>query len=199
MATLSIQFTWSVLWEIEGTRKKGSEIVRVKNKGRISESELLEEFLNNVPTDVFINEIEAVSQYPNVSEFMIAFAEIEYMIDIPEKYEQRVQIEEGKIVIFNLGTDEDKKEIKIGDELSNVESQELHEALNEYVNVFTWSYADMPGLSIDIIMHEIHTKLECKPVKKKLWKLIPEWSLKVKEEVEKQLKVEFIRVVDYPI
>ena len=74
----------------------------------------------------------------------------------------------------------------------------MHELLKEYVDVFAWSYADIPGLSMDIVMYEIHTKPECKPVKQKLRKLIPKWSLKVEEEVEKQLKVGFIRVVDYP-
>ena len=64
----------------------------------------------------------------------------------------------------------------------------MDELLKEYVDVFAWSYADMPGLSTDIVMHEIHTKPECKLVKQNLRKLIPEWSLKVNEEVEKQLK-----------
>ena len=47
-------------------------------------------------------------------------------------------------------------------------------------------------------MHEVHTRPECRPVKQKLRKLIPEWSLKVKEEVTKQLDVGFVRVVEYP-
>ena len=123
---------------------------------------------------------------------MIASTEIESMNDLPEKHEQRIQIEEGEIVLVNLGTDEDKKEIKIGAELNSDEKQKLHGLLKEFVDVFAWSYADMPGLSTNIVMHKIHTKPECKPVKQKLRKLIPEWSLKVKEEVEKQLKVGFI-------
>ena len=140
-----------------------------------------------------------IRKVPNDTESaMLASTEIESMNDLPEKHEQRVQFEEGKTILVNLGTDEDKKEIKIGDELTDDLKQEMHELLREYVDVFAWSYADMPGLSTDIVMHEIHTKPECKPVKQKLRKLIPEWSLKVKEEVEKQLKVGFIRVVDYP-
>lgn len=66
---------------------------------------------------------------------------------------------------MNLGTDEDRKEVKMGAKLSSIESKELHELLKEYVDVFVWSYVDMPGLSMDIVMHEIHTKSECKPVK----------------------------------
>ena len=99
---------------------------------------------------------------------MIASAEIESMNDLLEKHKQRIQIEEGENVLVNLGTDEDNKEVKIGVELSSDEKQEMHELLKEYVDVFAWSYADMPGLSTDIVMHEIHTKSECKPVKQKL-------------------------------
>ena len=164
----------------------------------MSESELLEDFIDNVPTEVFINEMTSVSEYPKVSEFTIASAKIESTNDIPKKHKQRIQTEKGETIMVNLGTSDDKKEIKIGVELDNVEQQELHELLKEYVDMFAWSYADMLGLSTDIVMHEIHTKPECKPIKQKLWKLISEWSLKVKEEVKKQLKVGFIRVVDYP-
>ena len=74
---------------------------------------------------------------------MIASTEIESMNDLPQKHEQRNQIEEGEYVLINLGTDEDKKEIKIGAELSNDEKQELHKLLKEYIDVFAWSYTDM--------------------------------------------------------
>ena len=57
---------------------------------------------------------------------MIASFGIESMNDIPKKHEQKFQIEEGETVLINLGTDGDKKEIKIGVELSKDEKQELH-------------------------------------------------------------------------
>ena len=47
------------------------------------------------------------------------------MNDIPEKQEQRIQIKEGETITVNLGTDDDKKEIKIGAELSNDERKQL--------------------------------------------------------------------------
>lgn len=56
----------------------------------MSESELLEEFVNNVPADILINEVESISQYYNVSNFAIASAEIESMTDVIEKHEQRI-------------------------------------------------------------------------------------------------------------
>ena len=35
-------------------------------------------------------------------------------------------------------------------------------------------------------------------VKQKLRRMKPEWTLKIKEEVEKQYNARFLRVVDYP-
>lgn len=81
------------------------------------------------------------------------------------------------------------KKIKIGAELNVNEKVAFENLLKEYVNVFAWSYANMPGLNTEIVMHEVYMKPECKPIKQKLCKLIPEWSLKVKEEVTKQLDV----------
>ena len=96
-----------------------SDYVRIKDVGRMSDYQLLGEFLNNVPAQVFINEIDIISHYPNVSKAktastdienaLIASAEIESMNDILEKHEQRIQIKEGEIIIVKLGTDKDKK------------------------------------------------------------------------------------------
>ena len=37
-----------------------------------------------------------------------------------------------------------------------------------------------------------------KPVKQKLRRIMLEWTLKIKEEVEKQYNARFLRVVNYP-
>ena len=50
----------------------------------------------------------------------------------------------------NLGDEENKKEVKIGVTLPK---QELVRLLHEYVDVFAWSYQDMPGLSSEIAEH----------------------------------------------
>uniref|UniRef100_A0A2N9HVA1 Uncharacterized protein n=1 Tax=Fagus sylvatica TaxID=28930 RepID=A0A2N9HVA1_FAGSY len=52
-------------------------------------------------------------------------------------------------------------------------------------------YQDMPGLDTDIVVHKIPLKPECKPVKQALRRMKPEVILKIKEEVEKQLKAGF--------
>ena len=57
--------------------------------------------------------------------------------------------------------------------------------LREYVDIFTWSYQDMPGLSTEIVEHQLPMKPEFKPVQQKLKKVKLEMLLKIKEEVKK--------------
>ena len=56
----------------------------------------------------------------------------------------------------------------------------------------------MLGIDIDIVQHCIPTDSTMKPIKQKLRRMKPEWTLKIKEEVEKQYNVGFLRVVNHP-
>ena len=77
-----------------------------------------------------------------------------------------------------MGTEEDPKEVKIGALLHpNVKSM-LIELLREYVDIFSWSYQDMPGLDTDIVEHHLPLKLECPPVKQKLRRTHPDMAVK---------------------
>ncbi|RVW61644.1 Retrovirus-related Pol polyprotein from transposon 17.6 [Vitis vinifera] len=67
-----------------------------------------------------------------------------------------------------------------------------------YLDVFAWSYEDMPGLDPSIVQHHLPILPHVRPVKQKLRRLHPRWSLQVKEEIQKQLSVGFISVVEYP-
>ena len=55
----------------------------------------------------------------------------------------------------------------------------------------------MPGLDIEIVMHRIPIKPECPPVWQALQRMKSEIILKIKEEIEKQLKVSFLTVIAY--
>ncbi|XP_070036730.1 uncharacterized protein [Nicotiana tomentosiformis] len=56
----------------------------------------------------------------------------------------------------------------------------------------------MTGLSTYVVAHKLPTNPVCPPVKQKLRKFKPDMSLKVKEEVTKQIKAKVLRVVEYP-
>ncbi|KAL9236174.1 hypothetical protein vseg_010875 [Gypsophila vaccaria] len=55
----------------------------------------------------------------------------------------------------------------------------------------------MPSIDRSIAEHRIPIKPGFKPVKQKLRRIKPEWSLMVKEEIEKQLQAGFIQVIEY--
>ena len=70
--------------------------------------------------------------------------------------------------------------------------------LRSYLDVFAWSYEDMPGLDPTVVQHHLPILPHARLVKQKLRRLHPRWSLQVKEEIQKQLRVGFLSVVEYP-
>ncbi|XP_070046657.1 uncharacterized protein [Nicotiana tomentosiformis] len=94
-------------------------------------------------------------------------------------------LEETKAV--NLGDSETVKETSISINLSPSDMEEYIIFLQEYEDIFSWSYDDMTGLSTSIVSHKLPTNPMCLPVKRKLRKFKPDMSLKIKEEVTKKI------------
>ena len=82
--------------------------------------------------------------------------------------------------------------------MSPATKKELIDLLQDYSDVFAWSYQDMPGLDTDIIVHRLLLSKECAPIKQKLRRVKPEMLLKIKEKVKKQLDAGFFKVSKYP-
>ena len=101
------------------------------------------------------------------------------------------------VEIVNLGTEEDKKEVKIGSDLKHSVKKRLIQMLHDYVEVFAWSYEDMPGLDTDIVVHRLSIKEDCPLVKQKVRRMRPEMSAKIKVEVMKQFTTGFLVVTSY--
>lgn len=85
-------------------------------------------------------------------------AEEEDWDEIPEEVTRQFENEEDTIQpykepleIVNLGSEESVKEVRIGALLSPLVKEQLISLLKEYVDVFAWSYQDMPGLDTDIV------------------------------------------------
>ena len=100
--------------------------------------------------------------------------------------------------LVNLGTTEEKKEVKVRTGMTTPIRQGLITLLEEYQDVFAWSYQDMPGLDSDIVQHKLPLNPGSSPVKQKLRRMRPEMSLKIKEEVRKQFDAGFLAVARYP-
>ena len=80
-------------------------------------------------------------------------AEEEDYDEIPEEVlrflkheENTIQPNKEPLEVINLGLEEDPKEVKIGASLHPDVKRRLIELLKEYVDIFAWSYQDMPGL-----------------------------------------------------
>ena len=125
--------------------------------------------------------------------------------DLPPDLLRLVEQDEKQILphqeiteAINLGIEEERKEVKIETTLSPTIRKELIDLLQDYNDVFAWSYQNMPGLDTDIMVHRLPLREECTPVKQKLRRVKLEMLLKIKEEVKKQLDAGFLEVSKYP-
>ncbi|KAI5425081.1 hypothetical protein KIW84_031036 [Lathyrus oleraceus] len=136
-------------------------------------------------------------------DFSVFKAEEDDVEEIPDEITRLLEHEE-KIIqphlenleTVNLGSEDCIREVKIGALLEEYVKKGLIELLREYVDVFAWSYEDMPGL--DIVQHFLPLKPECVPVKQKLRRTHPDMEVKIKEEVQKQIDVGFLVTSTYP-
>ena len=91
--------------------------------------------------------------------------------DLPLEMQRLLAMEDKQILpyqevtkLVNLGTNNEKKKVKIGSSLDSSAKKEIVDLLKEYVDIFAWSYQDMSGLSTEIVEHQLPMKSECKPV-----------------------------------
>ena len=82
-----------------------------------------------------------------------------------EREENAIQPYKESLESINLGSEEDPKEVKIGALLHPDVKRRLIEFLKEYVDIFAWSYQDMPGLDTYIVDHRFLLKPEYPPIK----------------------------------
>lgn len=67
--------------------------------------------------------------------------------------------------VINLGIKEDTKEVRIGIALEDEMKKKLIDLLHEYMDVFSWSYKDMPELDTAIVVHRLPFKVDFLQVK----------------------------------
>ena len=111
--------------------------------------------------------------------------------------EKTIQPFEEQIELVILGSEDDVKEVKIGSRLCLDVKKGLIDLLREYSDVFAWSYQYMPGLDSEIVEHRFPLKLKCPPVKQKLRRTHPDMTIKIKEEVQKQINAGFLVTFEY--
>src|ERR1043165_2693920 len=97
-----------------------------------------------------------------------------------------------------------KENIRIGKENERtciashcVNKEQVIECIRRYPDCFMWKPSDVTGVDPSVAVHKIPTYPEVKSVKHKLRRVKPEWSLKIKEEIAKQLDSGFIELITY--
>ena len=128
--------------------------------------------------------------FPSTFEFPVYEAEDEEDNDIPyeitrllEQEEKTIQPHQEEIELINLGTEDNKREIKVGAALEEGAKKKIFQLLREYPDIFAWTYEDMSGLDPQIVEHRIPTRPECHLVTQKLRRTCPDMALKIKGEV----------------
>ena len=112
------------------------------------------------------------------------------------KVSQRVQA--SALEEINLAEEDKDNELKtvlIAKDMIEADKQRLTALLKQYKDVFAWSFEDMKGLDPAFCQHQINLHKDAKPVQQRRYRLNPNYAIKVKEEIDKLLKVGFIRPV----
>ena len=95
----------------------------------------------------------------------------------------------------DLGMSDVPRLINVAKEMSPDKKTAMIELLKEFRDGFTWSYEDMRGLDPKLYQHQIHLNKDAKPIAQRHYQMNPNYALKVKEEIDKLLRVSFIRPV----
>ena len=66
---------------------------------------------------------------------------------------------------MDFGTEDQPRELKISPPLSTDDRDRLIHLLKSYLDVFAWSYEDMPGLDPSIVQHHLPILPHARPVK----------------------------------
>ena len=108
-------------------------------------------------------------------------------------FEQRVPPTKDKVIQINLGTEAEPKPIFISESLSPLEKEDLVSLVRECIDVFAWSYDDMPGLDPQIAMHRLNINPDAKPVKQQQRRFRPEIIEAIELEDKKLIDSGFVR------
>lgn len=120
------------------------------------------------------------------------------MIDAFERQENQNLPLVDDLREINLGSEVMPRIVKIGSPSTSDLRHTLLNLLQEYIDIFAWTYADMSGLDINLITHKLSTNPDIHSIKQEPRHLWLEWSLALKEEIQKQLDADFLLFTQYP-
>ncbi|CAN6571358.1 unnamed protein product [Malus baccata var. baccata] len=111
---------------------------------------------------------------------------VEFLCAEPDKPSPEVQ---DLLEVIDLGTKEDPRPIQISGLLGVDDRTRIMCLLQEFKDCFAWHYTEMPGLDPALVEHRMPIKEGYKPVKKAPRRMSNEIEEKVKEEIERLVKL----------
>ncbi|XP_072088034.1 uncharacterized protein [Arachis hypogaea] len=98
---------------------------------------------------------------------------------------------------IDIGNSGHPRQTYVSKMLSDDFKKEMVEILKEYCDCFAWDYEEIPGLSYELVEHQLPLKANVKPIKQPPKRFAPEVVQKIKEEIERLLKAKFIRTTSF--
>ncbi|KAK8951092.1 hypothetical protein KSP39_PZI003623 [Platanthera zijinensis] len=112
----------------------------------------------------------------------------------PSRLKAAVELQEVDIL-----TKEGRKEkIRISGELGLEDQEEIRKCVQENIDIFAWSAADMPGIDADVACHRLNLDPKVRPIQQKKRAIASRMAKPIREEVEKLLRAGFISANKYP-
>lgn len=90
-----------------------------------------------------------------------------------------------------------EKLVRIGAKLTVEVERELINLLRRYKELFAWSPSDMPGISTEVISHELKIDPSIRPIAQKRRPMGPEKMAAIRQEVGKLLEAGFIKEIRF--
>ena len=102
------------------------------------------------------------------------------------------RVKASQLEEVDLGTNDKPRPVNVAKEMPKDEKKAMVELL---MNLFAWSYEDMRGLDPQLYQHQIPLSTDAKPVAQRRYRMNPNYAAKVKDEIDKLLRVGFIQPV----
>ncbi|RVW82222.1 hypothetical protein CK203_050770 [Vitis vinifera] len=155
----------------------------------------------------FVSRHDYVSDFSSMDLSTFEYLPVSHVIDLSAPSSPTSQIFDIDDEIAQHDSDDDSssvpiqthqpRELRIGSICLQMREIASSSLLRSYLDVFAWSYEDMPGLDPSIVQHRLPLLPHARPVKQKLRRLHP-LELAGERGDQKQLSVGFLSVVEYP-
>jgi hypothetical protein len=98
-----------------------------------------------------------------------------------------------------MGTIKDPKYLKLNIDLEGTTTTTIEYLLQEFIDVFTWNYKKLRGISPHIVEHKIELEITIPPSHQVRYCMNPNYATIVKQDLDKLLAIGFIKLVEQVI